>query len=370
MSGDQGFSRFRAGGVAILLLSASAIAVLWAAQRAGVQREAEQRRTAAEAGPRVRVVAVRPGGAERVLELPGESAPFVSASIYAKTSGFLKEIRVDKGSVVKAGQVLAVLESPELERDTQALKADADNKASYARRLAQLGGQGIVSARDLEDAEAAARIAREKLASQAVLLGYTQVLAPFAGVVTQRFADPGAMIQNGGASSAAQPLLALAQVGRLRVAFYLDQAVAGHARVGQPVAVHPADRPDLRRVAKVSRLAGALDARTRTLLVEADLDNGDGAFLPGAAVLVHLRLPAAAGRLEIPPEAVIPKGDQNFVALLGQDGRIRIQAVLLGEDSGTRIQVLKGLEAGGRVVLNPPAGLQEGDKVQGVEIGG
>ena len=369
MSADQGFSRFRATGLAFLAVSALAILALWGCQRAGVRKEAEQRRSDLDAGPKVRVVTVRTGGASQTVEVPGESTPFVSTNVYAKTSGFLKEIRVDKGSVVQQGQVLALLESPEIERDTQALKADADNKASYARRLAQLSGQGIVSARDLEDAQAQSRIAQEKLASQSVLQGYTKVVAPFAGVVTQRFADPGAMIQNGGNSSTAQPILALAQVGRLRVAFYLDQAVASRAKVGQALQVHPADRPDLLREAQVSRIAGALDPRTRTLLIEADLDNHDGAFLPGSAVQVHLSLSAQAGQLEIPSEALLLKGDKSFAALVDGEGRIRLKPILLGEDNGSRVKVLKGLEPGSRVVLNPPPGVQEGEKVQPVEIG-
>jgi RND family efflux transporter MFP subunit len=367
MNPDQGFSRFRMGGIALLIVAASSIAGLWAVQRSGVRAEAQRLRAAAEAGPRVRVVVAGANLDGRALDIAGEAMPYVSTTLYAKVSGFLREIRVDKGSAVKPGQVLAVIESTEVDRDAQALKADAENKRRYAERVRQLSSQGIISARDLEDAEAAARIAEEKLASQAAVQGYRNVVAPFAGVVTQRFADPGALIQNAGNSSAAQPIVALAQVERLRVTFYLDQQLAARTKVGTDVDVRPVDRPDLTRRVKVARLAGALDPKTRTLLAEADLDNRDGAFLAGGAVQVSLNLPAEAGRLEIPSEGVLLKGDKTFAAVVGPDQKLNLRPILVGEDSGTRVRILQGLKAGDRVVLNPPSTCKDGDLVQPVE---
>lgn len=367
MSDDPTFSRFRLSGIAILLLSASAIAVLWGVQRTGVRHEAQRLRSDQEAGPRVRVALAGGDGGARTLELPGEALPYLSTTVYSKVAGFLREIRVDKGSPVKKGQVIAVIESTEVDSDFQALKADAQNKRSYAGRLRQLGAQGIVSARDLDDAEAAARIAEEKLASQGVLQGYRNVTAPFAGVVTQRFADPGALIQNASNSTSSQPLVSLAQVDHLRVAFYLDQQVASRVRVGQELTVSSADRPDLARTVKVARFSGALDPRTRTLLAEADLDNRDGAFVAGGAVRLSLGLAREAGRLEIPSEAVLLKADRTFAAVVGPDSRVALRPVVLGEDSGSRVRVLAGLKAGEKVVLNPSITLADGDRVQAGE---
>ncbi len=370
MNTDPGFSRFRLGGVVFLLVAASSITVLWAVQRTGVRHEAQHLRLEAEAGPRVRVALAGSDGSTRLLEISGEAMPYVSTTLFAKVSGFLKEIRVDKGSAVRQGQVLAVIESTEVDRDAQALKADAENKLRYAERVRQLGRQGIISARDLEDAEAAASIAKERLASQAAVQGYRNVVAPFPGVITQRFADPGALIQNAGNSSSAQPLLSLAQVDRLRVTFYLDQQLATRVKLGQEIEVRPVDRPDLVRTLKVARFAGALDPRTRTLLAEADLDNRDGAFLAGGSVQVALRLPQEAGRLEIPSEAILLKGDGTFAAVVGSDQRLNLRPLLLGEDTGIRVRVLQGLRVGDRVVLNPSLTAKDGDKVQAVEIKG
>ncbi len=368
MNGDRTFSRFRLGGVALLLVAASSIALLWGARHSGNEHEAQRLRAEQDAGPRVRVAVAGTGTGARVLDLPGDAMPYAATTLYAKTSGFLREIRVDKGSTVRQGQILAVLESPELDSDAKALKADAENKRRYAERVRQLGKDGIISARDLEDADAAARIAEQKLATQATAQGYRNLTAPFAGVITQRFADPGALIQNAGSSSAAQPIVALAQVERLRVTFYLDQQVASRVKVGQEVVVKPADRPDLARTVKVARFSGALDAKTRTLLAEADLDNRDGAFVAGGAVQVSLTLPQEAGRLEIPSEAVLVVGEKTFAAVVGPDQKIAIRPVVLGEDSGSRVRVLQGLKAGDRVVLSPPATIKEGDKVQAVAV--
>lgn len=368
MSTETGFSRFRIGGIALLVVAAATITTLWAAQRSHVRHEADSRRGELEAGPRLRVATVNTEGGDPLIALQGEATPYASTTLFAKVSGFLREIRVDKGSAVRQGQVLAVIESTEVDRDAQALRADAENKQRSAERLRALGKQGIVSARDLEDAEAQASIAKEKLASQAAVQGYRNVVAPFSGVVTQRFADPGALIQNGGNSSTAQPIVSLAQVDRLRVVFYLDQQVAPRVKAGQSLELSPSERPDLVRTVRLARLAGALDPKTRTLLAEADLDNKDGAFLAGGFVQVRLRLPRETGKLEIPSEAVLLKGEKTLAAVVGPEQRVRLQPLFLGEDNGTQVHVLQGLKAGDRVVLNPPVTLKDGDRVQPVEI--
>ena len=211
-------------------------------------------------------------------------------------------------------------------------------------------------------------MAEQKLAAQAVGQQDRNVVAPFAGVITQRLSDPGALIQNAAGSTASQPIVSMAQVERLRVAFFLDQAVASRVKVGQEILVSPSDRPDLSRKVKVARLSGALDTRTRTLLAEADLDNRDGAFLAGGSVQVGLTLPKEPGKLEIPSEAVLLKGDKSFAAVVGADRKLTVRPILLGEDNGSRVRVLGGLHTGDRVVLNPPVTLKDGDRVQPVEV--
>jgi RND family efflux transporter MFP subunit len=354
---------FKLGGLLTVAVAALGLgAILWARQ-SGLKQEAHQRKAEAEAGPRVRVTQVGSEAADRSLILQGEALPYASTTLYAKVSGFLRSIPVDKGSAVTKGQVVAVVESPETDRDTQALQADADNKKRNAERSRSLGKDGLLSPRDMEQAEADAQVAAEKLASQTTLKGYQVVRAPFSGVITQRFADPGALVQNGGTTSAAQPLVTLAQVDRLRVTVYLDGSVASLVKAGTLIEVRPTERLELVRQVKLSRVAGALDPKTRTLLVEADLDNRDGVFLAGGFVQVSFKV-KASGRFAVPTEAVVLREGKAQAAVVQADGRVRFQTLQLGEEEDQRIRVLGGLQRGDTVVLNPPFGLKDGDKIQ------
>jgi len=345
-------------GVAVLGLGG----LLWAKQ-SGLKQEAQQRKEESDAGPRVRVVKLGSQSADRALTLQGEALPYVSTTLYAKVSGFLRSIPVDKGSLVTKGQVVAVVESPETDLDTQALKADADNKRRNAERSRALGKDGLLSPRDVEQAEADAKVADEKLASQTTLKGYQVVRSPFSGVITQRLADPGALIQNAGATTTAQPLMTVAQVDRLRVTLYLDASIAPLVKAGTVIQVRPTERPELVRELKLSRVAGALDPKTRTLLAEADLDNRDGSFLAGGFVQVSLKVKASS-RFAVPTEAVVLREGKSQAAVLQADGRVRFQTLQLGEEEDQRIRVLGGLQPGDTVVLNPPFGLKDGDRVQ------
>lgn len=354
---------FKLGGILTVAVAALGLgAIVWAKQ-SNLKQETHQRKAEAEAGPRVRVVKVGAQSSDRGLTLQGEALPYASTTLYAKVSGFLRSISVDKGSAVTKGQVVAMVESPETDRDTQALQADADNKRRNAERSRALGKDGLLSPRDMEQAEADAQVSAERLASQTTLKGYQVVRAPFSGVVTQRFADPGALVQNGGTTSSAQPLMTLAQVDRLRVTVYLDASVASLVKAGTVIEVRPSERPELVRLVKVSRVAGALDPRTRTLLMEADLDNRDGAFLAGGFVQVSLKV-KASGRFTVPSEAVVLREGKSLAAVLQADGQVRFQVLQLGEEEDQRIRVLGGLQPGDTVVLNPPFGLKDGDKVQ------
>ena len=354
---------FKLGGALTVVVAILGLGGLLWTRQSGLKQEGQDRRDAVAAGPRVRVVKLGATGAERDLNLQGEALPYASTTLYAKVSGFLRSIPVDKGSSVAKGQLVAIVESPETDTDTKALEADALNKRANAARSQALGKEGLLSPRDVEQAVADARMADAKLASQATLKGYQEVRAPFSGVITQRFADPGALVQNGGSSSTAQPLVTLAQVDRLRVTLYLDAAVAPLVKVGTTFDVRPAERPELLRQAKVSRIAGALDAKTRTLLVEADLDNHDGAFLAGGFVQVALKVKASS-RFAIPVEAVMLREGKSLAAVLQPDGKVRFQTLQLGEEGDSGIRVLGGVQPGDTVLLNPPFGLKDGDRVQ------
>ncbi len=321
-----------------------------------------------EEGPMVETRSVSDEGSVRQITIQGEALPYMSTQVYAKVSGFLRNIYVDKGASVNRGDLLASIESQEIDRDTLALKTDAENKRAIAERSRALGREGYLSPQDAEQAETNARIAEAKYASQSTVRGYQEIRAPFSGKVIQRYVDTGALIQNGGASSSAQPLLTLAQVDHLRVVFYLDSRSAMLVKVGDSVTIKSSDRPDLVRKAKVSRINGALDARTRTLLVEADMDNSDSVLLPGSYVLATLDLPHPSS-ISIPPEAVVFQQGRPMAFVLRPGGRVALHALTLGEEQVGRINVLAGVRVDDRVVVNPPMGLKDEDRIRAADQG-
>jgi len=355
-------------GVAILLLGAAAVAGIVVVQHRTLAHQADARKREAEAGPLVRTLLVGSPGTLGEQAFQGEALPYLSTTLYARASGFLKEIRVDKGSAVRKGQVLAVIESQETDQDLAALRADAENKRRNAERAAHLLRDKLVSARDAEQAAADAQVAESKLASLGISKGYQQIRAPFDGVVTQRFVDPGALVQNASNSSNAQPVVTVSQVNRLRITLYLDQAAAANTKPGDSILVTSTTTPIQKRPAQLSRLAGALDPRTRTLTAEADLDNQDGAFLPGGSVQVSLGK-SGSGGFTIPLECVTLRQGKPFALVVNASSRVQLRPLTLGEDNGQRVRLLQGLQAGERVIVSPPAGLVEGSLVRLADTG-
>ncbi|WP_316414390.1 efflux RND transporter periplasmic adaptor subunit [Mesoterricola silvestris] len=345
------------------MVSALAIMGIILTQRRALAGQAEARRRALEAGPLVNSLVMGEGATLGDPMVQGEALPFLSTTLYARASGFVKEIRVDKGSVVRKGQLLAVIEGREMDQDLAALKADAENKTRNAERATDLLKDKLISAKDAEQAQADARMAESRLSSLGISRDYQAVRAPFDGVVTQRFVDPGAMVQNASASTNVQPLVTVAQVDRLRVTFYLDQNLAKRVKTGDPVRILPDQNPAQAQPGRIARLAGALDPRTRTLTAEVDLDNRQGLFLPGGAVLVLLGEPVQAG-FTLPLEAVAPRQGKPTALVVDGTSHTHVRPLMLGEDNGQRVRVLKGLQTGERVVLNPPPGLGDGSLVR------
>lgn len=354
--------RIKRRGLAVLVVAALGVAAIFVLKRAGLRHTQRSEEAALSAGDFVRIATAAPSSPERDLVLQGEVLPYAQTTLYAKIAGYLDRISVDKGDRVKAGQVLAVLRSPETDSAYQGLEADAKNKAANRDRAKELYAEKLISLQDFQQAETVARVAQESLASQAAQKGYQVFRAPFDGVVTARFADPGALFQTG---NGAQPLVTVAQIKRLRLDVFVDQRAAEAVKAGDAVTVSPEGQAGVRIAARVSRTSGALDPKTRTLLAEIDLDNRDGRLLPGGFASVTLRLKVPP-RLEIPAEALIIRNGATCVAVVDPQDRVRFRAVVLGDEDRQRYPVLSGLQAGERVALNLGAGTQEGDRVQPV----
>lgn len=343
--------------VGVVLIATSRMA---AADREGKERTDEQAK-----GPRVRVARAQVSPLVRKVELQGEARPFASVTLYAKVSGYLKEMRVDKGDAVKANQIVAVIQSPEIDRQYEAALADASYKKANARRAADLARPGVVSAAEAETQVGVAQVAQAQVATLAQQKSYEVLRAPFAGTVTSRYADPGALVQAAlGAQTGALPVVTISTPERLRVYVYVPQHDAGFVKVGDAAIVTTPERPDLKIDGRVTRQSDELDARTRMMLVEVDLDNRDGRVVPGSFVTVILTV-ATPPEIVVPVEALVMKGQKASVFVL--DGEtVHLRPVTVSDNDGSIVRLAAGLRAGEEVALNLGDNVADGARVQPV----
>ena len=329
--------------------------------------EAMRREREIEAGPWIRTAQVEESPTIKQIHVIGEAKPFASVTLYAKVSGYLKEVNIDKGDIVTKGQILAIVESLEIDRNYDAALADAKNKRSIANRVKTLLGKNLVSQQEAEQAMSDADVAEARLNSQAVQKGYEMLRAPFSGTVTARYADPGALVQNATtAQTGALPVVTVSQVDKLRVYIYLDQKDASYVEVGAPVQIKAQEKPTLKLQGGVTRISGELDSRTRMLLTEIDLDNSKADLVPGSFVQVSLEIKVPAF-LEIPVESVVLIDDKPFAPVMAKDETIHFKAIEVLDNDGKKVRILSGLEKGETVGLNVGHSVSEGGKVRPIQ---
>jgi len=348
-----------------LLLGALGILLLISSFRwVEVKREAHSREAELRAGPLVRIASVTRSQAERTINVIGETKPYASVTLYAKVSGYLKEVRVDKGDVVKKGQILAIIESPETDKEYLAALADATNKKNIANRMKALLAKNLVSQQEAEQAISDADVTQARLDTQAIQKDYETLRAPFAGTVTSRYADAGALMQNAANSQTSSlPVVTVSQINELRIYVYLDQKDATFIKKGDAVVVSLPERPEFRRTGTVTRLSGELDTRTRMLLTEVDLENKNNDVVAGSFVQVSLKI-STPRYLEIPVESLVLKQDKSLVPVLQKDNTVSFKEVRVFDNDGKKIQILSGLSEGDQVALNLGTSVPEGGRVR------
>jgi RND family efflux transporter MFP subunit len=331
-------------------------------------KEAESRRQEVSKGPRVRVAAVTMPPVERTVTLPGEVRAFNQTTLYAKVSGYLKTISVDKGDRVKRDQLLATLESPDIDQAVVTARADLLLKRVSANRTRTLSHSGVMSKQDLDNANAALKESKSEVRRTRALQDYLQIRAPFAGVITARYVDPGALLPAAiNATQSAQPVLDIADMDRVRIYIYLGQDDAVWVKEGDPAVVTLDARPAEPIPTTVTRLSRSLDPRTRTMLCEFDLPNVPLKLYPGEFVHAALKLRAQPTAV-VPSEALLAKGDKYFVAEI-ESGHVHLVQVQPGNDNGKIVQINSGLKGGEHVALNAAGELDEGMPVQVIEGG-
>lgn len=304
----------------------------------------------AKQGPVVRTVVAKRGASEKELSLIGEARPYAEVTLYAKVSGYLREVYVDKGDSVKKGQILARIESPETDKTFAGVTADASNKRAIANRMKALRAQSLISAQEAQQADTEARVAEAQRDSMGVIKGYEELKAPFDGVVTARFADAGALVQSAASSqTSALPLVRVSDVSRLRVNIFLDQKDASSIKRGDPVEIRVDENPGDLVKATITRVTHELDPNTRMLLAEIELDNAKRTLVPGSFVRVDLTTHKKP-LIEIPSDALVYQQGKNQVAVV-ESNKLRYRDVVLHSNDGRVASIASGLKEGEVVAL-------------------
>jgi len=356
-----------AGGI-VVGVAAIAVVTFWAGQSGNLADARAARATEVGLGPRVQAVEAMQGPTERSIQLLADVKPYQNAILYAKVSGYLKAIHVDRGDRVKAGQIVAEVESAETDSQYAAAKADLENKRKLLARSRDLRATGNASAQTFEQAETNERMASALVSQLEVLRSYQIIRAPFDGTVTARFADPGALIQNAGTSQTnALPVVTITDSSRLRVAVYVSQADAPLVHIGSPVEVVDASNSSRHVTATISRTSEILDPTTRTLMVESDVNNSNGFLFPGSFAYVTLKAPVQS-YVRIPATGLVVRNSQQMVAVVGADSQIQLRQVRVASTDGMVVDLLEGLKPGERIALSIPDEVTDGSRVQAVDV--
>jgi RND family efflux transporter MFP subunit len=333
--------------------------------------------TNAQVVPTVNVIHPVSAANGPTLDLPSHLEAYSRAPIFARVSGYLKSWNVDIGAPVKAGQLLAVIESPEL--DQQLLQARADlvsaqaNAAlagTTAKRWQALLGTDSVAQQEVDERtgdytakKAAVAAAQANVDRLLATKGFERILAPFDGVVTARDTDVGALI-NAGSGGIGQELFTVSDVKQLRVYVQVPQSYAPDVRSGTTATLSVPEYPGQHFAARVIASADSVSASSGTTLVQLLVDNADGKLLPGGFASLQFKLPVQPNAVRVPASALVFDARGLTVATLGANGQVVFKKVTINRDFGDSVEIGSGLVATDRVIDTPPDGLVDGDRVQ------
>jgi RND family efflux transporter MFP subunit len=376
--GENALSNPRSLGPAVggLLLVVVALALaFWGISTRAKALSVVTRETRELAVPTVSVLKADRGAPQQEIVLPGNMQAFTDAPIYARTNGYLRRWYADLGARVRAGQVLADIDTPEIDQQLEQARADLATAEANARlaqstaeRYRDLIKTDSVSKQDLDNANGnleakatAVTSARANLRRLEQLHAFGRITAPFDGVVTARNTDVGALIDSG---SNAKELFHVAAVHRLRVFVSVPQIYSQAARAGIKADLTLTEFPGRTFSGTLARTAQSIDVASRTLLTEIDVENPKAELLPGSYAEVHLKLPTSASTLKLPVNAVMFRTEGVRVAVVEPDGRVALRPVTLGRDFGSSVEVVSGITGDEQIVANPPDSIEDGQTVR------
>mgnify|MGYP006285530539 CR=1 FL=1 len=324
----------------------------------------------------VTVITPTESSASPNMDLPGRIEAYARAPLYARISGYLKSWKADIGTHVKAGQLLAEIETPDLDQQILQAKAElASTQANAAlsentaKRWQSLQATNFVSAQaveeklgDLTAKQAVVNAAQANVNRIQALKNFTRIVAPFDGVVTARSTDVGALINVGGAPGT--ELFVVSDVRRLRLYVSVPQSQVAALHNGSTAKFSVPEKPGKVFNATVQSMSQAINAGTGSMLVQLSADNAHGELLPGGYANVSFEMPATSGHLNIPPSALIFTKTGVQVATVNEESKVVLKPVVIARDHGTRLELMSGLQITDKVIENPPDGVMQGDQVR------
>jgi RND family efflux transporter MFP subunit len=367
---------FQRRGTALLLAAiglAALVFILYSGIHSRVAAESRlKQRTEETAIPTVAVVFPKEGAPTQEIVLPGTTQAFTDAPIYARTNGYLKRWYFDIGAHVQKDQLLAEIETPEIDQQLQQTRADLDTAQANlnlakitAARWQDLVSTGSVSQQETDQAvsnlsavKAAAESSAANVRRLEQLQSFEKIYAPFDGIITARNTDIGALI-DAGANTQPKELFHMAAIRTLRVYVAVPEVYSRAARSGAPASLTLEEFPGQTFRGTLVRNANAIDLASRTLLVEVDIDNPNGQLLPGAYVFVHLKLPGETRSVTIPANALIFRKEGLQVGLV-RDGKAELVRVKISRDYGNTVEIVSGLQPTDAVIIDPPDSLADG----------
>src|SRR5713101_2494756 len=381
---DRDQSRGRGSRVfTILFLVVAALVVLGAVTlfQRRTQYQALAKETETLAIPTVAVIHASVESAEEDLVLPGAMQAYVESPIYARTSGYLKKWYHDIGSRVRQGELLADIDTPEVDQQLSQARAELNTAQANANlskitatRFQELIKTDGVSKQEVDNAagDLEAKLANVKSAEANVrrleeLESFKHIYAPFSGVITRRSVDTGTLI-NAGNGGASEQLFFLAQTDPIRVYVSVPEAYAASIRAGLGAFLELTQYPGQKFQGKVVRTAESIDPGTRTLLTEVDVPNHNGALLPGGYAQAHLQVKVTGARLAVPVNALLFRSEGLRAVVVDANHKTHLKSLTIGRDYGTTLEVLQGLDVNDWIVLNPADSLDDGQEVRVKEI--
>jgi RND family efflux transporter MFP subunit len=363
--------------IVVVVVAGLLISGIWSRVRARTALNTETVQAALQA---VSVISPKQTAPADEIILPGNVQPFITSPIYARTNGYLKKWYFDIGAHVKQGELLAVIETPEVDQQLEQARsnlltaqANLELAAITKTRYSGLLKSNAVSQQDVDNAvgtynanKAIVEADQAAVQQYSALVSFEKVYAPFDGVIIARNTDIGDLINSGSSTAAKTDLFHIAQPGILRVYVNVPEEYSRGIKVGMTADLSLAEFPERKFQGKLVRTADDINLTTRTLLIEIDVDNPTGTLLTGSYAEVHLAVPQQASTFLIPVNTLLFRTEGLRVGIV-KDGKVVLTAVTPGHDFGNEIEVVAGVKAGDQIIINPPDSIVSGQQVQIVQ---